>query len=76
MKIQVNKKLVKVFSGARVKHAIRKYSVRDYKKVKEGKKLIRDEYGNKVMLDGELTGEEELFIVDSENLKITRENGG
>lgn len=67
MEVEVNKKLVKVFSGARVKHAIKEYSVKDYKKVKEGKKLVRDKYGNKVMLDGELTGEEELFIEDSNN---------
>lgn len=67
MEIEVNKKLVKVFSGARVKHAIKTYSVKDYKKIEEGKKLVRDKYGNKVMLGGELTGEEELFIENSNN---------
>lgn len=65
MEIEVNGELVRVFSGARVKHAIRKYSAEDYEKIREGKKLIRDEYGNEVMLGGELTGGEELFIVDS-----------
>ncbi|MEF8798557.1 MAG: hypothetical protein V5A79_04000 [Candidatus Bipolaricaulota bacterium] len=67
MKIEVNKKLVKVFVGSRVKHAIRKYSIKDYKEVKKGRKLIRDKHGHKVMLDGELIGEEELFIEDSSN---------
>lgn len=64
MEIKVNDKPVKVFSGARVRHAIRKYSVEDYEKVQEGSEQIRDRYGNEIKLGGELTGGEEFFVVD------------
>ena len=63
MKIKVNGEEVEIFSGARVKNVIMKYSREEYKKIKDGEKVVEDKYGNQIMLSGELTGREELNIV-------------
>lgn len=63
MIIEVNGEEVEIFSGARVKNVIMKYSREEYEKIKAGEKMVRDKYGNEVMLSGELTGREELKTV-------------
>jgi|AntRauTorckE6833_2_1112554.scaffolds.fasta_scaffold00712_6 hypothetical protein len=67
MKVKVNNKIITIFNGAEVKDAIRKYSTKEYKKVKKGIKIITDKNGNQVMPTGELMGDEELNIIDKKN---------
>lgn len=69
LKIKVNGKTIEIFSGAKVKDVIRKYSVEEYKKVQNNKKVIKDPDGNIVMPNGELIGDEEFFIVENKSLK-------
>ncbi|MCF8008564.1 MAG: hypothetical protein K9K32_02250 [Halanaerobiales bacterium] len=64
MKVKVNKKTIEIFKGAQVKDVIRKYSLEEYKKIKNNEKLVNDQNGNIIMLNGELSGNEELFIVE------------
>ncbi len=63
MIIEVNGEEIEIFSGARVKNVIMKYSQEEYEKIKAGEKIVEDKYGNQVMLSGELTGREKLKIV-------------
>ncbi len=65
MEVEVNGEPVKVFSGARVRHAIMSYSLEDYRLINAGKRLVVDEAGNEVQLGGELTGREKLTIVEA-----------
>lgn len=67
MKIKVNDKFINIFKGAQVKDVIRKYSTKEYKKVKKGNKIITDKNGNQVMPTGELMGDEELNIINKKN---------
>lgn len=62
MEIKVNGEPVETFQGAKVEDVLRSYSLAEYKKVKKGDKILKDKYGNQVMLNGELTGKEELYI--------------
>ncbi|WP_408954414.1 hypothetical protein [Natroniella sp. ANB-PHB2] len=62
MKVNVNGEEIRIFERARVEDAVRKYSLADYKKVIDGKKIVQDQYGNQAMLTGELAGNEELTI--------------
>ncbi len=65
MQISVNGEQIRIFSGARVEDALRRYSMEEYKKVKAGEKIVRDKYGNRVKLGGELTGREEFTIAEA-----------
>lgn len=64
MEVKVNNETVEIFKGAQVKDVIRKYSLEEYKKIKNNKSLVNDKDGNIIMLSGELNGNEKLFIVD------------
>ena len=54
MKIQVNDRKVEVFSGARVADALRAYSLVTWKQVQNGGKVVLDDAGHGVALDGAL----------------------
>jgi len=62
MQIKVNGVAIGIFSGARVKDVLRKYSRSELKLVKKNKKMICDRHGHEVGLDGELSGGEEFVI--------------
>lgn len=66
MQVTVNGKEVTIFSGAKVEDVIRRYSMDEYKQIKGGDKIVKDKYGNQIMLGGELTGREELIITSKE----------
>ena len=62
MQIKVNDQTVEIFSGARVRDVLRKYSRAEWTQVRKNEKTVCDRHGHEVGLDGELTGGEELFI--------------
>lgn len=64
MEVRVNGEIVKVFEGAKVKDAVRRYSMTEYKQLVRGKKVIVDARGHQVGLDGELSGLEDFQICD------------
>ena len=66
MQIKVNGQAIDIFSGARVKDALRKYSRSELKLVRKNQKGVFDRHGHEVALDGELNGGEELFVKSSE----------
>jgi sulfur carrier protein ThiS len=62
MQIKVNGQAIEIFSGARVKDALRQYSVSELKRVQKHEKKVCDRHGHEVALDGELGGGEELVV--------------
>jgi hypothetical protein len=64
MHIKVNGQAVEIFSGARVRDAVRKSSPSAWALVRKKGKAVFDRYGHEVALDGELVGGEELTIRD------------
>jgi len=62
MQIKVNGETVEIFSGARVKDALRKHSRPELKQVQGNKKMVCDRYGHELDLEGELSGGEELVV--------------
>jgi hypothetical protein len=62
MQIKVNDQMIEIFSGARVRDVLRKYSSSELKQVQKNKKKLCDRRGHEVGLDGELSGGEEFFI--------------
>ena len=69
MQIKVNDQVIEIFSGARVKDLLRKYSSAEWKLVQKNEKKVCDRHGHEVTLDGELSGGEEFFIKNVELLK-------
>lgn len=69
MQIKVNDLAVEIFSGARVKDILRKYSRSEWKLVRNNQKAVFDRHGHEVALDGELNGGEEFFIKSVELVK-------
>ena len=69
MQIKVNGQVIEIFSGARVKDLLRKYSSAEWKLVQKNEKKVCDRHGHEVALDGELSGGEEFFIKNVELLK-------
>jgi sulfur carrier protein ThiS len=65
MQIKVNGQAVEIFSGARLKDVLRKYSDSELKLVQKNEKKVCDRRGHEVGLDGELSGGEEFFIKES-----------
>ncbi|MFP4016314.1 MAG: hypothetical protein ACLFUI_04725 [Halanaerobiales bacterium] len=61
MKVIINDE-IDVFQGAKVKDAIRKYSMEVFQAVKEGQKIVVDQNGNQLSLDGELISGQQVFI--------------
>ncbi len=62
MQIKVNEKSIEIFSGARVRDALRKYSRAEWKRVQKNEKMVCDRHGHEVGLDGELNGGEEFVL--------------
>jgi hypothetical protein len=62
MRVRINNKSVKIFSGARVRDVLIKYSQKSYKRVLKSKYIVVDENGNSVDVDGELSDGLNLFI--------------
>jgi len=60
MQIKMNGQTIEIFTGAKVKDVLRKYSRAEWTQVRTKKKKVCDRYGNEVGLDGELMGGEEL----------------
>jgi sulfur carrier protein ThiS len=71
MHIKVNRKTVEIFSGARVKDVLRKYSAGTWKQVQQGSKAVCDGHGHEVGLDGEL-GDGDRLVVKRAARKETR----
>lgn len=63
MEIWVNDKKLEVFSGARVKNALRKYSEEEYQAVLSGDKQAADAYGHPLDMDGELAQGNKITII-------------
>jgi hypothetical protein len=62
MKIKVNHKTVEIFSGARVKDVLRKYSAITWTQVQKGSKAVCDGHGHEVGLEGELGDGDRLVV--------------
>jgi sulfur carrier protein ThiS len=62
MQIKVNEQTIEIFAGAKVRDALRKYSLAEWTLVRKNEKKVSDRCGHEVGLDGELNGGEELFI--------------
>ena len=62
MQVKVNGQTIEIFAGARVRDVLRKYSLAEWKLVRNKDKQVRDSYGHEVGLDGELNGGEELVV--------------
>lgn len=62
MKVTINGKIIEVFDGAKVEHAIRKFAPATLKAVKQGLLYITDSSGNNIALDGSLTNNEVIYI--------------
>ena len=65
MQIKVNNQAIEIFSGARVRDVLRKYSRAEWKLVLENKKKVCDRHGHEVDLDGELNGGEEFILKEN-----------
>jgi sulfur carrier protein ThiS len=62
MQIKVNGKAIEIFSGARVKDALRKFSRAECRLVQKNEKKVCDLHGHEIGLEGELNGGEEFII--------------
>ena len=67
MKIKIEDTEVEVFSGARVKDALLKYSKPMERAVREGEKVISDRWGNTMAMEGALSENQQLFIQHIKN---------
>jgi sulfur carrier protein ThiS len=63
MQIKVNGKVIEIFSGARVRDVLRKYSRDEWTLIRKKERTVCDRHGHEVSLDGELDGGEELVIM-------------
>lgn len=62
MKILVNDTEIEIFSGAKVKDALRKFSESLYGEVKKGNSEVKDKWNNCLELNGELCAGQRLFV--------------
>jgi len=60
--VRIDKKDIEIFSGARTKDGLLKFSKKDYYDVLCGLKSLVDKHGNTVELEGELSENQELFL--------------
>ncbi len=60
MKVTVNGQEVDLFSGAKVRDALRRLSRLELEAAEKGERKVFDRWDNEVGLDGELTGGERL----------------
>ncbi len=70
MKILVNDTEIEIFSGAKVKDALRKFSESLYGEVKKGKSEVKDKWNNCLELNGELSTGQRLFIKSKNKQEI------
>lgn len=61
MKIFINDRGLEIFSGARVRDALLKYSKKEYREVAERKKKVTDKRKNPLDLEGELSDAQQLY---------------
>lgn len=61
MQITVNGRTIEVFSGAKVEDALRRYSAREWARVRKGMRTVSDAHGHEVGLDGELSDGQALI---------------
>lgn len=66
MKVRVNDVEIEIFEGAQVKDVIRKYALTEYKEVTKGKKVVVNRSRHQISLNGELSGQEEFYIIKNE----------
>jgi hypothetical protein len=66
MRIRVNDTELEIFSGARVSHALLKYSKEHHRAVVQGKKQVTDQWDHLLELEGELCEDQELYIISNE----------
>lgn len=71
MQIKVNDQAIEIFSGAKIRDVLRKYSSSELKLVQKNEKKVCDCHGHEVAIDGELSGDEEFFIKSVELMKAT-----
>lgn len=71
MQIKVNDQAIEIFSGAKIRDVLRKYSSSELKLVQKNEKKVCDRHGHEVAIDGELSGDEEFFIKSVELVKAT-----
>jgi len=71
MQIKVNDQAIEIFSGAKIRDVLRKYSSSELKLVQKNEKKVCDRHGYEVAIDGELSGDEEFFIKSVELVKAT-----
>lgn len=67
MKVFVNNTGVEVFAGAKAGDAVLAYYKKLHTGIAEPFPLIFDQYSNLVEPDGELTSNNQLYIVESDN---------
>ena len=62
MNINVNGRVVEIFSGACVRDVLRKYSPLTWKQIQKGSKAVFDGHGHEIGLDGELAEGARLLV--------------
>lgn len=62
MEVWVNDQKIEIFTGARVKNALLKYSKHEYQAVLSGEKIMVDKNINPLDLEGELTESSRIYI--------------
>lgn len=67
MKVFVNNTRIEVFAGAKAGDAVHAYYKQLHTGISGPLPLIFDQYSNLVEPDGELTSNNQLFIVESDN---------
>ncbi|HNX87070.1 MAG TPA: bifunctional UDP-sugar hydrolase/5'-nucleotidase [Bacteroidales bacterium] len=67
MKVNVNGKSIRIFSGSTAGDAILMYSEFSFRRVMSGDLVIRDRYGNEIDPGGAISPETQLFIKKKQN---------
>ncbi|UCH93426.1 MAG: hypothetical protein JSV88_24570 [Candidatus Aminicenantes bacterium] len=62
MKIFINDTEIEIFSGARVRDALLKYSKKEFQAIIQGKKKVVDKHRNPIDPEGELSDAQQLYI--------------
>lgn len=62
MKVTVNSKIIEIFDGATVEHAIRKFSPATLKAVKQGLLHVTDKFGNTIALSGSIAEGDSIHV--------------
>ncbi len=62
MIVQMNEKVIEIFSGAKVRDVLLKYSEEEYRAALSGQTITMDKNNNPVGLDGEVSNGQRLYI--------------